>query len=351
MRMTSPPARDVIAAGLGLLMVSGVYLDGWAHLNRPGLETFFTPWHAILYSGFTLLAVFTGLVGLRRGGRFGWSWSPPYGYGPAAAGVLVFAAGGVGDMLWHEIFGIEVAIDALVSPTHLVLLIGGMLMVTAPMRAARADSTPAGLSAVSLSVAATAALAAFFLSYLSVFADAGASLPLTLIPEGAPGHREGELPAVAGLGAYLASTAAFLLPVLAQRRLRTSWPTGSAFAAVTAVALLGTMLTGFRYLVPAVAAVIGAFVVEVSRRWWPARADAWLILAAALPASVWAGQLTGMAISVGVAWPVELWAGIVVLTGLAGLAVALVSAPARLSSADSRRIRNRRPSDSLRLDS
>jgi hypothetical protein len=27
--------RDGLAAGLGLLMVSGVYVDGWAHLNRP----------------------------------------------------------------------------------------------------------------------------------------------------------------------------------------------------------------------------------------------------------------------------------------------------------------------------
>ena len=27
-------------------------LDAWAHNNVPGLETFFTPWHAVFYSGF-----------------------------------------------------------------------------------------------------------------------------------------------------------------------------------------------------------------------------------------------------------------------------------------------------------
>ena len=325
MNVLTGRARDMIAAVLGLLMVSGVYLDGWAHLNRPGLETFFTPWHGVLYTGFTLLAGFIVLVGLRQGGRFGWRWTPPPGYGLAGAGVVSFLAGGAGDMVWHEVFGIEVAIDALVSPPHLVLLIGGMLMVTAPMRAVRADATGRGLVATAVSVAATAALAAFFLSYLSVFADAPATQLLTQIPEGAPGHREGELPAIAGLGAYLATTAAFLIPVLALRRLRADLPVGSATAAVTAVALLGSMLTEFNHLAPAVGAVISAVVVDVSRRWWPDQVDAWLLLAAVLPAMVWAGQLAGLAVSEVVAWPVQMWAGVVVLTALSGLALGLLT--------------------------
>ena len=31
--------------------IGGLFLDGWAHTNLPRLETFFTPWHAVLYSG------------------------------------------------------------------------------------------------------------------------------------------------------------------------------------------------------------------------------------------------------------------------------------------------------------
>src|ERR1700730_4474518 len=38
----------------------GVYLDSWAHLHIAKLETFFTPWHAVLYSGFLVVAI--GLV-------------------------------------------------------------------------------------------------------------------------------------------------------------------------------------------------------------------------------------------------------------------------------------------------
>ncbi len=40
---------------LGWVLVSGLYADGWAHVNVPGLETFFTPWHGVLYGSFALL--------------------------------------------------------------------------------------------------------------------------------------------------------------------------------------------------------------------------------------------------------------------------------------------------------
>jgi hypothetical protein len=30
--------------------VAGIYLDGWAH-NHGKVDSFFTPWHAVLYSG------------------------------------------------------------------------------------------------------------------------------------------------------------------------------------------------------------------------------------------------------------------------------------------------------------
>ena len=40
---------------LGAWVVGGMFVDGWAHFNRPGLETFSAPWHAILYSGAAVL--------------------------------------------------------------------------------------------------------------------------------------------------------------------------------------------------------------------------------------------------------------------------------------------------------
>lgn len=60
--------------------------------------------------------------------------SLPEGYRLALHGAILFAAGGVGDMIWHTLFGIESGSDALLSPTHLMLAIGMGLIVTAPIR-------------------------------------------------------------------------------------------------------------------------------------------------------------------------------------------------------------------------
>src|SRR4051794_7166721 len=94
----------------------------------------------------------------------------PAEYGRGLGGGGVFAVGGVVDMVWHLVFGIEAGVDALVSPTHLVLLAGGALLLSGPLRAAIqrfgalphrvADAWPAVVS-----LGTVAALAGFFLSY------------------------------------------------------------------------------------------------------------------------------------------------------------------------------------------
>lgn len=116
--------------------LAGVYLDGWAHLHVPQLETFFTPWHAVLYSGF--LAAATFLVGsLLRNRMKGYPWAEalPDGYQLSLLGAVIFAAAGVGDMFWHLAFGVESDFEALFSPTHLGLALGAALIGTGPLRA------------------------------------------------------------------------------------------------------------------------------------------------------------------------------------------------------------------------
>src|SRR5215469_12275517 len=46
------PRFDRIAALLSALVVGGVFLDGWAHNHGKVDQSFFTPWHALLYSAF-----------------------------------------------------------------------------------------------------------------------------------------------------------------------------------------------------------------------------------------------------------------------------------------------------------
>jgi hypothetical protein len=48
----------------------------------------------------------------------------------------VFLIGGIGDLLWHLAFGVESSAWALVSPPHLMLIVGASLAMLAPVRAA-----------------------------------------------------------------------------------------------------------------------------------------------------------------------------------------------------------------------
>jgi hypothetical protein len=40
---------DWAVTALSVWVVAGLYLDGWAHNHGKVDETFFTPWHAVLY--------------------------------------------------------------------------------------------------------------------------------------------------------------------------------------------------------------------------------------------------------------------------------------------------------------
>lgn len=138
---TRPPLGgirfDWIVTILSILLVGGIYLDGWAHAHGKVDQSFFTPWHAALYSGFALGAAFL-LFSLVRNHSKGYPWREalPASYGISLLGACIFAVGGVLDMIWHILFGIEMSVDALLSPTHLMLGLGGVLIVTGPLRAA-----------------------------------------------------------------------------------------------------------------------------------------------------------------------------------------------------------------------
>src|SRR5438045_978437 len=160
--------EDLITLGVSLWLVGGIFLDGWAHTNLVLLESFFTPWHAVLYSGYLAVVVHMGwLIGRRSGTRTiaDFIAAIPRGYELGLVGALMFGVAGVGDMLWHLAFGIEQNLAALLSPTHLVLFLSAILMLTCPLRAAwsdtRLDSDAPGLRAFAvplLSIAATTAL-------------------------------------------------------------------------------------------------------------------------------------------------------------------------------------------------
>ena len=121
-----------------LWILAGLFLDGWAHNNIPDLiNTFFTPWHAVLYSGYIVMAVILGVTYIRNVRKgYNWSQSLPREYMLSLFGAVIFAVSGNLDFIWHSLFGFEAGVEALVSPSHLILAVGGVMMISGPLRAA-----------------------------------------------------------------------------------------------------------------------------------------------------------------------------------------------------------------------
>ncbi len=163
---------DWLFAVLGLAVVGGAFLDGWAHSHDRVDESFFTPWHGVLYSSVAVLGaayVVTLLRTFIRGTHR--RLAMPDGYLPSLLGVVLFGAAGLSDLAWHTLFGIEEGIESLLSPSHLILAVAAVLIVSGPLRAAgtrqlasRANWAAAGPPVLAMS--ATVALLMFMTQHL-----------------------------------------------------------------------------------------------------------------------------------------------------------------------------------------
>ncbi|HYK85823.1 MAG TPA: hypothetical protein VEV19_10670 [Ktedonobacteraceae bacterium] len=114
-------------------LLLGITLDAWAHNHVPRLETFFTPWHAVLYSGLLSTAlILPGTILINRLRGASWRDAVPFGYAIAVVGVIGSILGGLGDMTWHILFGVEQNVDAQFSPTHIALMLFFGLLIISP---------------------------------------------------------------------------------------------------------------------------------------------------------------------------------------------------------------------------
>ncbi|GAB3858350.1 hypothetical protein ACFPIJ_19180 [Dactylosporangium cerinum] len=329
-RPVSTPRRDLAVALATLWLTGGLYLDGWAHSHVPELETFFTPWHGVLYSGYAALAVALVPASLWRGRPAGpvRDWVPA-GYGPGLLGAVLFAVGGAVDMAWHTLLGIEVDLEALLSPPHLLLLTAGMLMITTPVRAAAArHATAAGPARPSvlgdlpvlLSMLSAVGIAAFFLDYLSPFIDA---------PAASDGYGNGQ---PFGLAQHLTFTTLVVAAALFVWTRLGRIPVGLLTVVVAAASVPNGVFNDFENLAAQLWPLAGAVVADVAVQWVAAQRPHRVPVAvgALLPLLVWATHLIGVQTSLGVAWSEELWAGVVVLNTLAGAVLGTLAAGGRV---------------------
>ena len=148
----------------------GLLVDAFKHSTDPQVKSFWTPWHGLFYSGFLATAVWPVLLTLRRKPvPLGfWSRRHPGTY-PPWSGSSYLPQAGFGDAIWHTVFGVETSLDALLSPTHLLLFVGLLMIVSAPLWAAWADPTTGPghreLAPAVASLGLTTTLVAFFFEY------------------------------------------------------------------------------------------------------------------------------------------------------------------------------------------
>jgi hypothetical protein len=334
--VTGGAGFDWLTAGLGAWFIGGLYLDGWAHIHVPALETFFTPWHAVLYSGYLAGAaalVVTFARNRRRGAPRARALPP--GYRLSLIGAFIFFFGGVADMLWHVTFGIEKGVEGLISPSHLALAFGGGLMVTGPLRAGLHRSAGAEhrwIAQMPMVVSLTT-----FLSLLTFFTEYVSPHGTTWV---AGNLRTGsEVYLSAGMAGFLVQPAVLMGLVLVVLRNR-PLPLGSLTVILT---INGTLMTTIhdRYLdtgpYPLIGAAFLAGLASDALLWWlrpsPARPRAFRTVAFAVPALQYSLYFLAILIWARVAWSVHLWTGAIVIAGGVGWLLSyLVVAPDRMAT-------------------
>jgi hypothetical protein len=277
----------------------------------------------VLYSGaFAIILVLSATYARNLIGGQAWPRLLPAGYGLSLAGAALFLLGGVLDMLWHQAFGVEVNIEALLSPTHLLLASSGVLMVGGPLRAAW-SRTPAhgwgALGAPLLSATLTLALLTFFTQYGHPIAQ----------PLAARGFSTGSAGFARSLGVssiLLQSTLLMGMILLLMRRW--SLPFGALTLLMTLSSALMCVFEDTYQFVPG--ALLAGLLADMLLRWLrpaterPARLRAF---AFAVPALVYSLYFLTLQFTFGIAWSIHLWMGAIFLAGVAGLFMSLLIEP------------------------
>ncbi|HXF82521.1 MAG TPA: hypothetical protein VNN19_07205 [bacterium] len=332
---------EMVTVGFSAWAACGAFLDGWAHSKVVQFETFFTPWHAVFYSGFVALTVWLGWSVRRfaRAGRRGLE-AIPAGYRLGVLGLGIFTLGTVGDMLWHMGLGIEQEGERLSSPAHLALFVGGLLAITSPLRAAWADPerTPTLRRFLPPLLSATLAtmVMVFMIGHLWAFYSADLigrlqyGTALDQLASTAEAKRAfGYLIQARVGGSLLLSTALLLAPLLVLVR-RWRLPPGSATIMFATVALGMSALRELHLAETVFVALLTGATADwllATLRPSSSRVGAFRLFAALVPLILWTLYFAATALRWGLGVSPELWVGGIFFAAATGLGLALVMLP------------------------
>ena len=324
------PRDQLVAALFGLWMIVGLFLDGWAHDNQKP-ESFFTPWHGVLYSGFTAAALFAVHRAAReRADGQPWRATMPKGHALTLAALGVFAVAAAGDLVWHEVLGIEVGLEALLSPTHLLLMASGLVALSAPVRAAWGDQEVAtsfrSFLPVALSAALLTALVTFFLSFYSPFTNDAGGTPFhrfTGQVHDHPASDVAELQQLLGVGSILLMSVVLAAAIAVLLR---TWrpPLGTFVLLFSVIVVLFAGTDEFEQPLVVLAGPLAGLTADLLvRRGLPAAA----VTGGAVAALWLAFFALYFAQEAQVAWSAEVWAGTTFLSALLAAGIGLLVTP------------------------
>jgi hypothetical protein len=315
--------QDMVAAAFAAWLVLGMLLDGRAHktLGLPANgESFVSPWHGVLYSGFLALAAW--VLHLAESPRTLQDRQRiPTGYGLALLGIPLFLLSGLADMVWHLLFGFEDALEAGMSPPHLGLFVSGILLCTGPLRSAWAAAPRAP------------SLRRFLPAALASVVNWSNTL-LTPLPWGrlATPPTEELLTALDLMLFGKVLVGNFLIvgaTMLVLRRWRP--PFGALTLVWSLVGLLAALEDNFQVpaLIPALA--VAGLGLDLLVRWLapaPERPGRFLAAGAGAGIILWSAYFAFVALSEGMRWTHQMWSGMILLTGLCGWGLAYLALPA-----------------------
>jgi hypothetical protein len=331
-------ALDYAVGICGVWISGGFFLDAWAHGHVP-VETFFTPYHAVFYSGMLALALVIAAFALHSHALgYDWANALPRCYRLPLLGIPIFILGGIGDMLWHRMLGIEEGVDALLSPTHQVLGLAIFFLSSGPIRSVLADrahsTTLARQAPLALGLATWLILAHFGTAYAFDPAAGRTNAPPPIVP-----FTSNYLTALA-IGYYKIATG--VLIVIFQSTLVTGFalwlvsrmhpcpgmltllfvianvPAAAAFTNQTpllAVTLAQSLLTGI---------LADALIVLYDPHPSPGRMEAFRWFAVAVPMTYFGIYLAGMSIGEGLWWDWNVALGSWIWSGVCGFALSLL---------------------------
>ena len=296
-----------------LWLESGTFLDAWAHNNIPRLETFFTPWHAVLYSGLLAAAIMIFapiFINHRRGAT--WREAIPQGYELTVLGIGLMFFVGIGDMTWHVLFGVEQNIDALFSPTHLAAMVCIGLAFAGPLRAIyQRPKAPSGFGEGLLLTLAVGSLLVFIVNV-----SQSASLYTNFWPTTTPvGQDTGQLLAVLSFVFQAMLFTGLTLYVLRRWPL----PVGYATIVLTLVSIPLSTMQAHYLMIPIsfVAGILvdtGYFFLKPS----PQRATQFRLYAIVAAATLYAVYMITLVLTMTVVWTVHMAIGSVIVVGILG---------------------------------